>query len=168
MLHDACEIEENRNTLDNGRARQVACRRGGRRYANHASRGHKRVARLAAVVLTNLDDVQGQFSPTAAQMEVLESRIHSFTKAKPSSKVLSWPHPDSFLATAETLADAGFYYNPSKDDPDNVACFQCGKELGGWDDDDDPFEIHSKKCPKCPWVLVRCNPKLDNEGEGAE
>lgn len=101
-------------------------------------------------------------------METLETRIQSFIKARPpySNKVYSWPHPDSFVATPKSLAEAGFYFNPSKDDPDNVVCFLCGKELGGWDDTDDPFEIHVQKCPKCPWVLVRCALENDFDSKG--
>lgn len=104
-------------------------------------------------------------------METLESRLNSFTKPKrtkgsKSTSSLNWPHPSSFVATPKNLAEAGFYYNPSKDDPDNVTCFMCSKELGGWDEEDDPFEIHLRKCPKCPWALARCSLELDLDSDG--
>ena|ERR1700761_584050 len=91
------------------------------------------------------------------------TRVASF-KTEPTAKgrrasciprdFVPWPHPPTFLATPETLADAGFYHEPSPFDPDNVCCFLCGKELGEWEALDDPFTIHAEKCPKCPWVLM--------------
>ena len=98
-------------------------------------------------------------------MEVLQARIDSFKKSKrvknpnkPSSTVtLKWPHPPDFKANPETLADAGFFYNPSYEGPDSVTCYVCDKELEGWEDDDDPHAIHWKKCgQKCCWAAVRC------------
>ena len=103
-------------------------------------------------------------------MESLSSRLKSFNKAKSSkstkSHSLGWPHPTSFAANPNTLADAGFYFNPSADDPDNVTCFMCEKELGGWEADDNPFDIHVQKCPKCPWALARCSLEHDLDSKG--
>lgn len=101
----------------------------------------------------------------AATMEYLNARLDSFAlKSKrikaSSSKTaspLKWPHSPSFKATPETLAEAGFYYNPEPDSPDNVTCFMCRKTLGGWEPDDDPFTIHYDKCRNtCAWAVVRC------------
>jgi hypothetical protein len=108
-------------------------------------------------------------------MECLQSRIDSFSKtkrvknpSKPSSNItLKWPHPESFKATPDTLAEAGFYYDPSADDPDNVSCFMCEKELGGWEEDDDPFDIHYDKCAqKCGWANTRCGLRRDMDRHG--
>ncbi|KAJ2930028.1 hypothetical protein H1R20_g7060, partial [Candolleomyces eurysporus] len=108
-------------------------------------------------------------------MECLQSRIDSFSKtkrvknpSKPSSSIaLKWPHPDSFKATPDTLAEAGFFYDPSADDPDNVTCFMCEKELGGWEEDDDPFDIHFDKCAqKCGWANTRCGLRRDMDRHG--
>ncbi|TDL24666.1 BIR-domain-containing protein [Rickenella mellea] len=107
-------------------------------------------------------------------METYHSRSQSFQKTKGSksasksarSATLSWPHPETFKATPSTLAEAGFYFNPSKEDPDNVTCFMCEKELGGWESEDDPFDIHSRKCPKCPWVVARCSLANDFDSDG--
>ena len=97
-------------------------------------------------------------------MEALQARLESFSKPKrvkhTSSKrsvSVKWPHPDHFFATPNALAEAGFYFSPSWDDRDNVACFLCEKELSGWVDDDDPFVLHWDKCrDHCAWALVRC------------
>ncbi|KNZ75189.1 Protein bir1 [Termitomyces sp. J132] len=88
-------------------------------------------------------------------MECLQNRIDSFAKpkrvknpAKSSSFVsVKWSHPPhpEFIATPETLAEAGFYFNPSFDDRDNVACFVCDKQLAYWEAEDDPFDIHWAK-----------------------
>ncbi|KAH7921561.1 inhibitor of apoptosis repeat-containing protein [Leucogyrophana mollusca] len=110
-------------------------------------------------------------------MEALQSRIDSFSKTKRIKKYpkkqtstiasIKWPHPPTFKANASTLAEAGFYFNPSWDDRDTVACFLCDKELSDWDADDDPFEIHYTKCRStCAWAIVRCglNEDLDEDG----
>ncbi|KAG6841122.1 hypothetical protein C0991_001691 [Blastosporella zonata] len=88
-------------------------------------------------------------------MEFLQSRIDSFTKprrvknpTKSSFISVKWNHPPHphFIATTETLAEAGFYFNPSFEDRDNVACFMCNKQLSDWEPEDDPFDIHWEKC----------------------
>lgn len=108
-------------------------------------------------------------------MEALQNRIDSYSKpkrvknpAKPSTSVAAkWPHPPSFRATPESLAEAGFYYNPSYADRDNVSCFMCQKQLSDWDADDDPFDIHWAKCGKdCCWASVRCGLRNDMDSRG--
>lgn len=108
-------------------------------------------------------------------MQTLQARTDSFAKtkrvknpSKPSSYVtLKWPHPSNFKANADTLAEAGFFYDPSYDDPDNVACYVCGKELSGWETEDDPFDIHWEKCGKrCCWASVRCGLRGDMDRYG--
>lgn len=100
-------------------------------------------------------------------METLDGRLHSFDKpkSKASSSKATWPHPSTFIANPRTLAEAGFHFKPSKEDPDNVACFICKKELGGWDEDDNPFEVHMAKCPKCPWAAARCSLEFDVDSD---
>ncbi|PIL27582.1 hypothetical protein GSI_10733 [Ganoderma sinense ZZ0214-1] len=103
-------------------------------------------------------------------MEYYQNRIDSFGPAKSkrtkaSSSKPVWPHPSSFKATPKTLAEAGFYFHPDSDNNDNVACFTCGKNLAGWEPDDDPFTIHYEKCrDKCAWAVVRCQTAL---GDGS-
>lgn len=109
-------------------------------------------------------------------MQTLQARLDSFKKSKRTKQSLSrstsanslkWPHPSSYRATPQTLADAGFYYDPSLEDRDNVICFMCEKELSDWDADDDPFEIHWDKCRStCPWAAARCGLALDVDERG--
>ncbi|KAI0635243.1 hypothetical protein C8Q77DRAFT_1156558 [Trametes polyzona] len=107
-------------------------------------------------------------------MEYFKARLDSFgppknkrTKAsssKQASASAKWPHPPTWKATPDSLAEAGFYYNPSPHDPDNVTCFMCKKDLCGWEPEDDPFEIHYEKCSDvCAWAVVRCQ-KPDANG----
>ena len=97
----------------------------------------------------------------------LEGRRQTFLKAKGSkssskaSSSLVWPHPNTFIANPQTLAEAGFYFAADKDSPDNVRCFMCDKELDGWDSEDNPFEIHVSKSSKCPWAIARCSLEFD-------
>ncbi|KDR80791.1 hypothetical protein GALMADRAFT_222390 [Galerina marginata CBS 339.88] len=108
-------------------------------------------------------------------MESLQARVNSFKKSKrvknptktSATTSLKWPHPPEFRANPETLAEAGFYYDPSYDDPDNVTCYVCEKALGGWEEDDDPFLIHWRKCGQtCCWASVRCGLLSDMDGMG--
>lgn len=107
-------------------------------------------------------------------MECYQARVDSFSKPKrvknptlTTSTSIKWTHPSSFLATPRTLAEAGFYFNPSWEDRDNVTCFTCGKELSDWDEEDDPFETHYKKCKNsCVWAMVRCGFREDVDEEG--
>ncbi|KIM44445.1 hypothetical protein M413DRAFT_442427 [Hebeloma cylindrosporum] len=108
-------------------------------------------------------------------MEAVSTRVASFKKSKrvknpekPSSTTtLKWPHPSDFQANPETLAEAGFFYDPSYDDPDNVTCFICDKQLGGWEENDDPFLIHWNKCGQtCCWASVRCGLLMDVDHSG--
>lgn len=87
---------------------------------------------------------------------------------KPSSTAtLKWPHPPDFKANPETLAEAGFYYDPAYGDSDNVTCYICEKELGGWEEDDDPFLLHWVKCgQRCCWASVRCGLPTDIDQSG--
>lgn len=104
-------------------------------------------------------------------MEVLENRLLSFSKpkrVKGLKKQLKWPHSeDGMKATPKTLAEAGFYYDPSAKDQDNVSCFICGKHLSEWEPDDDPFDIHWEKCgTSCAWAVVRCALREDTDRHG--
>ena len=108
-------------------------------------------------------------------MEALQNRIDSFSKAKrvknpskPSSSVsLKWPHPLDFVANPESLAEAGFFFTPGFIDRDTVTCYMCEKQLGGWEAEDDPFDIHWNKCrTNCCWANVRCGLRGDMDSQG--
>ncbi|KAI9063562.1 hypothetical protein FKP32DRAFT_1627220 [Trametes sanguinea] len=106
-------------------------------------------------------------------MEYFQSRLDSFsspskpkrTKASSSKQASRWPHPPTWKATPNSLAEAGFYYTPGPHDPDNVTCFMCKKSLGSWEPEDDPFEIHYAKCGDvCAWAALRCQKLQENGG----
>jgi len=107
-------------------------------------------------------------------MQVYQKRVDSFLVTKrvknPSltnSSPMKWPHPASYSANPHTLAEAGFYFDPSWDARDNVTCFMCGKELNEWTKTDDPFDIHWDKCEEsCVWAAVRCGWKKDFDKDG--
>lgn len=46
------------------------------------------------------------------------------------------------------MAEAGFFWKGI----DSVACFLCGKELDGWEPEDDPWSEHKKHAPQCVFV----------------
>ena len=106
-------------------------------------------------------------------MEVFESRLESFTKARRVKQTakrtvsLKWPHPTHFVATPDTLTEAGFFFNPTWDARDSVECFFCGKCLDGWEEEDDPFTLHWDKCrDTCAWAVVRCGLRDDVDRKG--
>ncbi|CEL60372.1 Protein bir1 OS=Schizosaccharomyces pombe (strain 972 / ATCC 24843) GN=bir1 PE=1 SV=1 [Rhizoctonia solani AG-1 IB] len=93
-------------------------------------------------------------SPTSYNNLTLDSRLKSFTK----SKSKAWPHNASYKATPDTLARAGFVFTPdTARKSDRVTCFVCGKTLGGWEPQDDPFKEHAEHSPACSWGLARCS-----------
>ena len=85
-------------------------------------------------------------------MHALQSRLDSFTK-----KRKKWPHPITFIATPNSLACAGFYFNPTVTNKDNVTCYLCNKQLYDWDSQDDPDKVHIQKSINCPWAILKCN-----------
>ncbi|KAK3751024.1 hypothetical protein RRG08_044602 [Elysia crispata] len=66
----------------------------------------------------------------------------------------SWPNEVNGKCTPEKLAQAGFYFLPCEDSPDNVCCIFCTKELDGWEPDDDPLEEHKKHSKTCPYLAM--------------
>jgi hypothetical protein len=93
-------------------------------------------------------------------------RIKTSSNSK-SRTLLKWPHSAQYIATPETLADAGFFFSPSATDRDNVQCFACGKELSEWEKDDDPYSIHYDKCGRtCWWAMVRCGLEEERDKRG--
>lgn len=90
-----------------------------------------------------------------------EGRLASFKKAPGPKRRGSaakgkgangWPH--SKYLPAEQLAGAGFYWSPSAESSDNVCCFLCQKNLGGWEHGDDALSEHITHSPDCGWAVV--------------
>ncbi|KAJ1976493.1 GTP-binding nuclear protein gsp1/Ran [Dimargaris verticillata] len=88
------------------------------------------------------------------ERKAYEQRVLSFDQAP-----WPWPHrkKQQYLATPETLAKAGFFFNPHQLSRDAVQCFLCHKSLDGWEAADDPFVEHLGHSGECPWALVICN-----------
>ncbi|KAF8324343.1 uncharacterized protein EI90DRAFT_2934856 [Cantharellus anzutake] len=70
----------------------------------------------------------------------------------------AWPHPPTSKLTPESLADAGFFFNPDDDAPDKTECFICGLSLANWEEDDEPRTEHLKRSNSCTWTeaQTRC------------
>ncbi|KPJ03689.1 Baculoviral IAP repeat-containing protein 5 [Papilio xuthus] len=59
------------------------------------------------------------------------------------------------------MAEAGFYsVATGTDDLDAAKCFLCGKELDGWEADDDPWAEHKSHAGKCAFVQLA---KIEND-----
>lgn len=53
------------------------------------------------------------------------------------------------------MAEAGFIFIGTKDEPDGVKCFFCSKCLDGWDETDDPWLEHLKHAPQCRFAKLQ-------------
>ncbi|GFS08889.1 baculoviral IAP repeat-containing protein 5 [Elysia marginata] len=73
-----------------------------------------------------------------------------------------WPNDTSGYCTPERLAQAGFYFLPCDESPDNVCCVFCGKELDGWEPDDNPLEEHKKHSKACPFLAMPKSFSMEN------
>jgi len=114
-----------------------------------------------------------RFASATPAMIHHDVRVKSFSEiAKPKSKYKpGFPlDPRSYpYLTPLNLATAGFFHDPTPSDEDTwdtCKCFVCGVKLGGWDEDDDPFEEHVKR-GKCVWAEMVCAPKVSRDkGKG--
>ncbi|XP_018331127.1 baculoviral IAP repeat-containing protein 5 [Agrilus planipennis] len=63
-----------------------------------------------------------------------------------------WVFDDSKPCNAKKLAEAGFYYTGTEEEPDFVQCFFCDKQLVGWEEEDDPWQEHLHRSPQCEFA----------------
>ncbi|XP_037038121.1 baculoviral IAP repeat-containing protein 5.2-B [Bradysia coprophila] len=64
-----------------------------------------------------------------------------------------WKFSDDLPCNKFALSAAGFYKcNTEKDGSDECVCFYCGKALGDWDAEDDPFKEHKAHSSKCKFI----------------
>lgn len=76
----------------------------------------------------------------------VEERIKTFK---------NWPFNDKHKCNVRNMAEAGFYsVATGVDDADAAKCFLCGKELDGWEADDDPWAEHKSHAMKCAFVQL--------------
>lgn len=66
----------------------------------------------------------------------------------------NWPFKDSDKCNVKSMAAAGFYFVGNNDEPDLVECFICGKQLDGWEPEDDPWSEHVKHKSDCPFLKL--------------
>ncbi|MCJ1260825.1 hypothetical protein MMC22_000688 [Lobaria immixta] len=92
-------------------------------------------------------------------METYAARLASFSIAHPAkkrgsdtkgTKTLKWPLKN---LSPDELATAGFFYRPTASNPDNAVCFLCGKNVDGWEEDDNAVTEHLKLSPECGWAI---------------
>ncbi|XP_013146789.1 PREDICTED: baculoviral IAP repeat-containing protein 5 [Papilio polytes] len=70
----------------------------------------------------------------------------------------NWPFSDKKKCNVRNMAEAGFYsVATGTDDVDAAKCFLCGKELDGWEADDDPWAEHKSHAGKCAFVQLGKN-----------
>src|SRR5271156_4976474 len=93
-------------------------------------------------------------SKPPSSMHIVSNRLQTFSKSVKVSKStkLRWPHTKP---SAEDLALAGFYYFPYEGADDNVCCFLCGKNMGGWEPTDDPLQEHLRGNKSCAFAVLR-------------
>jgi len=53
------------------------------------------------------------------------------------------------------MANAGFIFAPTDDNPDNCQCPYCNIALDGWEAWDDPVHEHQRRTPTCPFFATR-------------
>ncbi|XP_050303027.1 baculoviral IAP repeat-containing protein 5 [Anthonomus grandis grandis] len=53
------------------------------------------------------------------------------------------------------MAEAGFIFTGSSKERDSAQCFYCKKELGGWEEDDNPWQEHLKHAPQCEFARMQ-------------
>ncbi|KAG0084207.1 hypothetical protein BGZ93_007311 [Podila epicladia] len=68
-----------------------------------------------------------------------------------------WPHEHEkgWFGTSKRMANAGFIFAPTDDNPDNCQCPYCNIALDGWEAWDDPVHEHQRRTPACPFFATR-------------
>jgi len=91
---------------------------------------------------------------SSSGMQTLEARTASFQRSVKvaSKRKARWPHD---LPVPEDLALAGFYYAPYINSEDNVCCYLCSKNMGGWEETDNPLKEHLRGNKECAWAINR-------------
>ncbi|CDW99041.1 hypothetical protein [Sporisorium scitamineum] len=79
--------------------------------------------------------------PTSKEM--IQARKETFGSQWPYDRKKGWK------PTSKKLAEAGFYFTPTDEEPDNAKCIYCSKSLGGWEKSDDPVHEHQRRVPDC-------------------
>lgn len=86
-------------------------------------------------------------------------RLESFRLGRPigslAKRKTKWPKSNK--PSAESMSEAGFFFDPLPESKDNAACFNCGVAVDGWAADDIPIREHLRISPQCLWAnLLGC------------
>src|SRR5260370_37888716 len=85
-----------------------------------------------------------------------DRRITVSTRSKKAKTInATWPHLSTSKLSPESLADAGFFFDPDEDAPDKTVCFICELSLANWEEDDEPRAEHLKRSNSCIWTVAR-------------
>ncbi|KAF2276713.1 uncharacterized protein EI97DRAFT_450033 [Westerdykella ornata] len=57
--------------------------------------------------------------------------------------------------SVEQMVEAGWYYDPSEENPDGVTCPYCSLSLDAWTPTDDPLEEHRRREPTCLFFTLK-------------
>ncbi|XP_063381252.1 baculoviral IAP repeat-containing protein 5-like [Cydia fagiglandana] len=91
-------------------------------------------------------------------MKSNEIRVESKSLCSVDERVKTfknWPFNDKNTCNVRNMAEAGFYsVATGDDDADAAKCFLCGKELDGWEPNDDPWSEHKSHAPKCAFAQL--------------
>ncbi|XP_047995398.1 baculoviral IAP repeat-containing protein 5 [Leguminivora glycinivorella] len=94
-------------------------------------------------------------------MKTNEMRVESRSLFSVDERVKTfknWPFNDKNRCNVRNMAEAGFYsVATGDDDADAAKCFLCGKELDGWEPEDDPWSEHKSHASKCAFVQLGKN-----------
>lgn len=73
-----------------------------------------------------------------------------------------WPHDNISNLSVEMMANAGFHFSPTKEEPDYCLCPFCGVSLANFEPEDDPRIEHHKRAPSCYFFTTE--PKKGKRG----
>ncbi|KAK5642594.1 hypothetical protein RI129_008761 [Pyrocoelia pectoralis] len=90
----------------------------------------------------------------------VEHRMKMVLEKNRMATFTSWHFNSKSKCNAKKLAEAGFYYVGTADEPDGVQCFLCGKALDGWDRDDDPWQEHITHSKECEFAKLATPEKM--------
>ncbi|XP_021918584.1 baculoviral IAP repeat-containing protein 5 isoform X2 [Zootermopsis nevadensis] len=95
---------------------------------------------IETIHITNMMEV-----PDLATYMLEDERLGTFK---------SWPFNEDTSCNARKMAEAGYIFCGSKDEPDLVQCQVCLKKLDGWKQDDDPWNEHKTHSSSCLFVKI--------------
>jgi hypothetical protein len=98
--------------------------------------------------------------PTSKEM--VQARKETFGSLWPYDGKKGWK------PTSKKLAEAGFFFTPTEEEPDNATCIYCGKALGGWEKADDPVHEHQRRHPECAFFNCELREPPQQEAESAQ